>query len=148
MNKLKSMKKSVSDKSKQKLEDAKKDADDAASKKMDSFLEQMKLLEVPMKEAGFRLSEISLIMALTPAIACKIDIEDEDKTWNDDLVDNDKLSKTGKVIIWALKKADKAKQKFKNGVVKFASFELECTISPSLKLTFEPKKEEEEKDES
>eukprot|EP01083_Nonionella_stella_P313744 1127619_1 len=132
----------AADATKSKMGAAKSKADDAAAKQMDDFLKQMSLLAPAMKDAAFRLTDVSIIIQVIPAISCEIQNTDEtgDKRWDDSLVDESQLNKTGKILVWAMKRADQAREQFnKNAVVRFASFEFECTLAPVLKLSFEPR---------
>ena len=59
------------------------------------------------------------------------------------------MNKTGNALVWALKKADLTRKQFRDKPLRFNSFTVECTVPPSLELSFTPRnkdKEEEKQD--
>ena len=134
-----SMTEKVKEKVKEKTEQVVAKIDEKVSKQMDDFMEQMKLLDSAMKEAGYQLSDISLIIRVIPAISCTVENIDDDKYWQDASIDEDQLNKTGKAIVVCLKKADKVKKLFKGKTIKLNALHFECTISPSLTFSFKPR---------
>ena len=113
-------------------------------------MNQMKVIKPAMDEAGFKLVDISLTIQLTPVISCEVESTNDNGCWSDDKIEEDKLNKTGKLIVWSMKQADKARTKFNKGkAVRFKSFTFECTFpTPALTLSFEPRETEEETDEA
>lgn len=133
-----------------KVDEAKAKIDDKTEKSMNDFMAQMKLIKPAMDEAGFKLVDISITIAMTPAIFCEIESTNDDGCWNDDKIDQDKLDKIGKAVVWTLKQGDKARTKFNKGdAVRFKSYTFELSFPfPALTLSFEPKESAEDIEEA
>eukprot|EP01084_Bolivina_argentea_P192730 330790_1 len=112
---------------------------DYGKKQIDDFLEQMRLLSPTMKDSGFKLDIISIMIGSKSGISCCVQNIDNNKTWDESRLNKDKLNKIGRIIVSVMKSADKKRQKYKESRFVFSSFDFEATNSPQLQLSFSPK---------